>query len=123
MMDFYCSGQPLFLGSKIVAAMDTAIHEDDSETVAMIQELLETRIRPVVQDDGRDNEYRGFDPDTKKVKLKLQRGCSGCPSSSVTLKFSIENMLMHYVPEVITNGCAYTLFRMYLVRRWMERLG
>ncbi|MED6159108.1 NifU-like protein 4, mitochondrial [Stylosanthes scabra] len=99
-MDFYSSGQPLFLDSKAAAAMDTAIQDDDSETVAMIKELLETRIRPAVQDDGGDIEYRGFDPDTGIVKLKMQGACSGCPSSSVTLKSGIENMLMHYVPEV-----------------------
>ncbi|RVW36976.1 NifU-like protein 4, mitochondrial [Vitis vinifera] len=75
--------------------------KDDSETVAMIKELLETRIRPAVQDDGGDIEYRGFDPETGIVKLKMQGACSGCPSSSVTLKSGIENMLMHYVPEVI----------------------
>lgn len=99
-MDFYSSGQPLFLDSKAAAAMDTAIHDDDSETVAMIKELLETRIRPAVQDDGGDIEYRGFDLDTGIVKLRMQGACSGCPSSSVTLKSGIENMLMHYVPEV-----------------------
>lgn len=113
--------------------------QDDSETVAMIKELLETRIRPAVQDDGGDIEYRGFDlyisllflffslfykkksdyfhkfvrfyqqkeimrsvfyRDTGIVKLRMQGACSGCPSSSVTLKSGIENMLMHYVPEV-----------------------
>ncbi|XP_062091799.1 nifU-like protein 4, mitochondrial [Humulus lupulus] len=99
-MDFYSSGQPLFLDSETAAAKDTAIHEDDSETVAMIKELLETRIRPAVQDDGGDIEYRGFDIDTGIVKLRMQGACSGCPSSSVTLKSGIENMLMHYVPEV-----------------------
>ncbi|TVU17530.1 hypothetical protein EJB05_33572 [Eragrostis curvula] len=99
-MDFYSSGQPLFLDSNTAAAMDTAINEDDSEIVAMIKELLETRIRPAVQDDGGDIEYRGFDPESGIVKLKMQGACSGCPSSSVTLKSGIENMLMHYVPEV-----------------------
>ncbi|KAK8579739.1 hypothetical protein V6N12_070049 [Hibiscus sabdariffa] len=99
-MEFYSSGQPLFLDSKTATSTDTAIHEDDSETVAMIKELLETRIRPAVQDDGGDIEYRGFDLDTGIVKLKMQGACSGCPSSSVTLKSGIENMLMHYVPEV-----------------------
>ncbi|CAL5375420.1 unnamed protein product [Camellia sinensis] len=73
----------------------------DSEIVAMIKELLETRIRPAVQDDGGDIEYRGFDPDTGIVKLRMQGACSGCPSSSVTLKSGIENMLMHYVPEYV----------------------
>ncbi|KAK1263740.1 hypothetical protein QJS04_geneDACA008638 [Acorus gramineus] len=99
-MDFYSSGKPLFLDSQASASMDTAIHEDDSEIVAMIKELLETRIRPAVQDDGGDIEYRGFDPETGIVKLRMQGACSGCPSSAVTLKSGIENMLMHYVPEV-----------------------
>ncbi|XP_009386746.2 nifU-like protein 4, mitochondrial isoform X1 [Musa acuminata AAA Group] len=99
-MDFYSSGKPLFLESNVAASMDTAIHEDDSEIVAMIKELLETRIRPAVQDDGGDIEYCGFDPETGIVKLRMQGACSGCPSSSVTLKSGIENMLMHYVPEV-----------------------
>ncbi|CAI0447599.1 unnamed protein product [Linum tenue] len=99
-MDFYSSGQPLFLDAQAASAKDTAIHEDDSETVAMIKELLETRIRPAVQDDGGDIEYCGFDPETGIVKLRMQGACSGCPSSSVTLKSGIENMLMHYVSEV-----------------------
>ncbi|KAI3748517.1 hypothetical protein L6452_11639 [Arctium lappa] len=99
-MDFYSSGNPLFLDSSTAASKDTAIHEDDSEIVAMIKELLETRIRPAVQDDGGDIEYIGFDPESGVVKLKMQGACSGCPSSSVTLKSGIENMLMHYVPEV-----------------------
>ncbi|KAG9138846.1 hypothetical protein Leryth_007490 [Lithospermum erythrorhizon] len=99
-MDFYTSGNPLFLDSNTAASMDTAIHDDDSETVAMIKELLETRIRPSVQDDGGDIEYIGFDTGTGIVKLKMHGACSGCPSSSVTLKSGIENMLMHYVPEV-----------------------
>ncbi|CAL9131051.1 unnamed protein product, partial [Musa textilis] len=93
-MDFYSSGKPLFLDSNVAAYMDTAIHEDDSEIVAMIKELLETQIRPAVQeDDGGDIEYRGFDPDSGIVKLRMQGACSGCPSSSsVTLKSGIENM-------------------------------
>ncbi|KAJ6901652.1 hypothetical protein NC651_019428 [Populus alba x Populus x berolinensis] len=99
-MDFYSSGEPLFQDSKTAAAKGTAISEDDSETVTMIKELLETRIRPAVQDDGGDIEYRGFDEETGIVKLTMQGACSGCPSSSVTLKSGIENMLMHYVPEV-----------------------
>ncbi|KAK9078713.1 hypothetical protein SSX86_002770 [Deinandra increscens subsp. villosa] len=99
-MEFYSSGKPLFLDSATSTSIDTAIHEDDSEIVAMIKELLETRIRPAVQDDGGDIEYIGFDPESGVVKLKMQGACSGCPSSSVTLKSGIENMLMHYVPEV-----------------------
>ncbi|KAK3211485.1 hypothetical protein Dsin_016191 [Dipteronia sinensis] len=103
-MEFYSSGQPLFIDLETAAAKDTAIHEDDSETVAMIKELLETRIRPSVQDDGGDIVYRGFDLETGIVKLQMQGACSGCPSSSVTLKSGIENMLMHYIPEVTCNN-------------------
>jgi len=99
-MDFYSSGEPLFTDQETLAASDTAIHEDDDEVVAMIKELLETRIRPAVQEDGGDIVYRGFDPDSGTVTLKMVGACSGCPSSSVTLKSGIENMLMHYIPEV-----------------------
>ncbi|OIT27963.1 nifu-like protein 4, mitochondrial [Nicotiana attenuata] len=98
--DFYNSGEPLFVDSSTVASKDTAIPEDNSETVAMIKELLDTRIRPALQGDGGDIEYRGFNADTGVVKLKMRGACSGRPSSSVTLKPGIENMLMHYVPEV-----------------------
>ncbi|XP_042492964.1 nifU-like protein 4, mitochondrial isoform X3 [Macadamia integrifolia] len=111
-MDFYTSGQPLFIDSSVAASMDTAIREDDSETVAMIKELLETRIRPAVQDDGGDIEYRGFNPETGVVKLRMQGACSGCPSSSVTLKSGIENMLMHYVQELtLKSSSERTVYR------------
>ena len=66
----------------------------------MIKELLETRIRPAVQEDGGDIVYQGFEEDTGTVTLRMMGACSGCPSSAVTLKSGIENMLMHYIPEV-----------------------
>eukprot|EP00878_Enallax_costatus_P007486 GHUV01007841.1.p1 GENE.GHUV01007841.1~~GHUV01007841.1.p1 ORF type:complete len:285 (+),score=95.07 GHUV01007841.1:173-1027(+) len=99
-MDFFSSGEPLFTDEEALQASDTAIHEDDDEVVAMIKELLETRIRPAVQEDGGDIVYKGFDVDTGTVTLKMMGACSGCPSSTVTLKSGIENMLMHYIPEV-----------------------
>lgn len=99
-MDFYASGQPVLGASPSQTSAGTEIHEDDDEIVAMIKELLETRIRPAVQDDGGDIEYRGYEPDTGTVRLKMVGSCRGCPSSAVTLKSGIENMLMHYVPEV-----------------------
>ena len=71
--------------------------EQDSEVVGLIKELLETRIRPAIQDDGGDIEYRGFD--TGIVKLKLRGACRTCDSSTVTLKNGIESMLMHYVRD------------------------
>lgn len=99
-MDHFSSGEPLFTDKEVLEASDTAIHEDDDEVVAMIKELLETRIRPAVQEDGGDIVYKGFDPDSGTVTLKMMGACSGCPSSAVTLKSGIENMLMHYIPEV-----------------------
>ncbi len=70
-------------------------NENDSEVVGMIKELLETRIRPAIQDDGGDIEFRGFD--NGNVLLKLRGACRTCDSSTVTLKNGIESMLMHYV--------------------------
>lgn len=78
----------------------TEIYDDDDEIVATIKELLDTRIRPVVQEDGGDVVYRGFDYDTGEVSLQLHGACVGCPSSSATLKGGIEQMLQHYVPEI-----------------------
>ncbi|CAI5449744.1 unnamed protein product [Caenorhabditis angaria] len=73
---------------------------EDTEVVLMIKEILESRIRPMVQEDGGDIVYVGFEEDTGTVKLKMQGSCTGCPSSGVTLKNGIENMLTFYVPEV-----------------------
>ncbi|KAF3695957.1 NFU1 iron-sulfur cluster scaffold -like protein, mitochondrial HIRA-interacting protein 5 [Channa argus] len=96
-MDFFTSGLPVVNeGSKPNA--DTAPSDDDDEVVAMIKELLDTRIRPTVQEDGGDVLYRGFEDGV--VKLKLQGSCTSCPSSIVTLKNGIQNMLQFYVPEV-----------------------
>jgi len=79
---------------------DTTILEDDDEIVAMIKELIEDRIRPAVQEDGGDIHYRNFEEDTGIVTVQLAGSCVGCPSSSITLKQGVENMLMHYIPEV-----------------------
>lgn len=98
-MDHFAAGDPLFTDPSAVAS-DTAILDSDSEVVAMIKELLETRIRPAVQEDGGDIVFEGFDEDSGIVTLSMRGACSGCPSSAVTLKSGIENMLMHYIPEV-----------------------
>ncbi|KAK1996147.1 HIRA-interacting protein 5 [Colletotrichum falcatum] len=76
-----------------------AYDENDSEVVGMIKELLETRIRPAIQEDGGDIEFRGF-TDEGIVMLKLRGACRTCDSSTVTLKNGIEGMLMHYIEEV-----------------------
>lgn len=81
---------------------DTTITDDDDDVVAMIKELLETRVKPAVAEDGGSIVYRGFDPENGIVKLELQGACSTCSSSSITLKNGVENMLRHYVPEVKT---------------------
>ncbi|KAI8094933.1 uncharacterized protein B0P05DRAFT_461719 [Gilbertella persicaria] len=97
-MDHFASGQPIVYDTEELAASDTTIHPDDPEEVQMIKELLDTRIRPSIQEDGGDIEYCGFEEGI--VKLKLKGSCRGCDSSAITLKNGIENMLMHYIPEV-----------------------
>ncbi|KAM9859019.1 NFU1 iron-sulfur cluster scaffold homolog, mitochondrial [Aulostomus maculatus] len=96
-MDFFTSGLPVVSEDSKPNA-DTAPSDDDDEVVAMIKELLDTRIRPTVQEDGGDVLYRGFEDGV--VKLKLQGSCTSCPSSIITLKNGIQNMLQFYVPEV-----------------------
>lgn len=91
------SGQPVVAEGETSMAADTAPAEGDTEVVAMIKELLDTRIRPAIQEDGGDIEFRGFDVDKGEVFLKLRGACRTCDSSTVTLKNGIESMLMHYV--------------------------
>jgi len=71
---------------------------EDADVIAQIRELIDTRVRPAVANDGGDIIYRGFDKGT--VYLQMQGACSGCPSSTMTLKNGIEQLLKHYVPEV-----------------------
>lgn len=97
-LDFYAEGQPVIKDAPDVS--DTTILDTDDEIVAAIKELIESRVRPSVQEDGGDIFYEGFDPSTGMVKVKLAGSCVGCPSSSVTLRNGVENMLMHYIPEV-----------------------
>lgn len=95
-MEHFVSGQPLLTGE---AAAEGAGAEDDDEVVSQIKELLDTRVRPAVAQDGGDIVFRGFERGV--VYLHMQGACSGCPSSTATLKMGIENMLRHYVPEVV----------------------
>lgn len=99
-MDHYAQNENAALLSEPLVT-DTTILEDDDEVVAMIKELLETRIRPAVQEDGGDIRYVGFNETSGIVSVQLAGSCVGCPSSSVTLKNGVENMLMHYIPEVL----------------------
>eukprot|EP00326_Haptolina_ericina_P013344 CAMPEP_0181208330 /NCGR_PEP_ID=MMETSP1096-20121128/22061_1 /TAXON_ID=156174 ORGANISM="Chrysochromulina ericina, Strain CCMP281" /NCGR_SAMPLE_ID=MMETSP1096 /ASSEMBLY_ACC=CAM_ASM_000453 /LENGTH=225 /DNA_ID=CAMNT_0023299389 /DNA_START=20 /DNA_END=697 /DNA_ORIENTATION=- len=100
-MDFYAEGEGVLSDGGAEEADSLVILDDDSEVVQMIKELLDMRIRPSVQEDGGDIKFHGFDEETGVVLLEMQGSCSGCPSSSVTLKSGIENMLMHYIPEVL----------------------
>jgi Fe-S cluster biogenesis protein NfuA len=93
-MEHYTSGRPLLEGPD--ASESDGLDEDG--VVMKIKELLDTRIRPAVAQDGGDIIFRGFEDGT--VFLHMQGACSGCPSSSATLKHGIENMLRYYVPEV-----------------------
>jgi Fe-S cluster biogenesis protein NfuA len=98
-MDFYASGAPVMTDEANMPGT-TTVNEDDSEVVQLIKELLDTRIRPAVQDDGGDINFVSFDEETGVVVVQLQGACSTCSSSKVTLKSGVENMLKHYVPEV-----------------------
>lgn len=104
LLDHFSANMPLFRqGSAAgfsVPADDTAYGDDpeDADIVAQIKELIDTRVRPAVANDGGDIVYRGFDKG--KVYLQMQGACSGCPSSSATLKNGIEQLLKYYVPEV-----------------------
>ncbi|KAJ1311604.1 hypothetical protein OPQ81_010081 [Rhizoctonia solani] len=102
-MEHFTSGTPLFRSEEdreAAGPQDTRILDTDSDTVAMIKELLETRVRPSIMEDGGDIEYRGFDEATGVVQVKLKGSCRGCSSSTVTLKTGIERMMTHYIPEV-----------------------
>lgn len=107
LLDHFVSEAPLFVGGSadgisVPAEEEAMVVEDraeDAEIIAAIQELLETRVRPAVASDGGDIAYRGFAEGV--VYLSLQGACSGCPSSTATLKHGIEGLLKHYVPEVV----------------------
>jgi Fe-S cluster biogenesis protein NfuA len=94
-MDHFTSSQPVMTGT---AAAADATDDEDDEVVSQIKELLETRVRPAVAQDGGDIVFHSFEDGV--VYLHMQGSCSGCPSSTATLKAGIENMLRHYIPEV-----------------------
>ena len=104
LLDHFVSGAPLFAGGSAggisVPAEDDEFDDDpaDADVVEQIRDLIETRVRPAVANDGGDIIYRGFREGV--VYLTMQGACSGCPSSSATLKQGIESLLKHYVPEV-----------------------
>ena len=95
-MEHFVSGQPLLTGDSDSGHAD---HGDGDEVSSQIKELLDTRVRPAVAQDGGDIVFQGFERGV--VYLRMQGACSGCPSSTATLKMGIENMLRHYIPEVV----------------------
>jgi Fe-S cluster biogenesis protein NfuA len=95
-MEHFTSGRPVMSGA--AATTETGDEEADTEVVSQIKELLETRVRPAVAQDGGDIIFQRFEDGV--VYLHMQGSCSGCPSSTATLKAGIENMLRHYIPEV-----------------------
>lgn len=106
LLDHFVSEAPLFAGGDasgiaVPGESEMLVEEDpeDADIVAQINDLLETRVRPAVAGDGGDIQYRGFRDGV--VYLQLQGACSGCPSSTATLKHGIEGLLKHYVPEVV----------------------
>jgi Fe-S cluster biogenesis protein NfuA len=105
LLDHFASGAPLFKAGSAAAIAIPSLEEigdnpEDADVIAQIRELIETRVRPAVAQDGGDIVYRGFRQGT--VYLALHGACSGCPSSTATLKNGIEGLLKHYVPEVQT---------------------
>ncbi len=97
-MEHFQSGAPVMEGEQAETAH--AAHDgEDGEIVDQIKELLDTRVRPAVAQDGGDIVFHGFDRGV--VYLHMQGACAGCPSSTLTLKMGIENLLRHYIPEVV----------------------
>ncbi|WP_413873963.1 NifU family protein [Albidovulum sp.] len=96
-MEHFHSGQPAIEGERAESA-HAEQDGPDADIVKQIKELLDTRVRPAVAQDGGDITFHGFDRGV--VYLHMQGACAGCPSSTLTLKMGIENLLRHYIPEV-----------------------
>jgi Fe-S cluster biogenesis protein NfuA len=99
-MEHYLSGEPILKSgaSALTSADEEFFDEGDASTVATIKELIETRVRPAVANDGGDITFRGYKDGV--VFLNMKGACAGCPSSTATLKNGIENLLRHFVPDV-----------------------
>ena len=97
-MGHFQSGQPVMAEGHAAASGHAEHTGEDGVVVGQIKELLDTRVRPAVAQDGGDITFHGFDRGV--VYLHMQGACAGCPSSTLTLKMGIENLLRHYIPEV-----------------------
>jgi Fe-S cluster biogenesis protein NfuA len=98
--EFFLSGAPLLEGGSDVTSTGEFFDAKDAETVEAIKELIETRVRPAVAGDGGDIIFKGFRDGV--VYLKMKGACSGCPSSTATLRNGIQNLLKHFLPDVQT---------------------
>jgi Fe-S cluster biogenesis protein NfuA len=100
-MEHFMSGAPIVSGDNTAAPADNEefFEAKDSDTVATIKELIEARVRPAVANDGGDITFRGFKDGV--VFLDMKGACSGCPSSTATLRHGIQNLLRHYLPDVV----------------------
>lgn len=98
-MEHFQSGQPAMEENANAAGGHAEHSGEDAEIVGQIKELLDTRVRPAVAQDGGDITFHGFERGV--VYLHMQGACAGCPSSTLTLKMGIENLLRHYIPEVV----------------------
>jgi Fe-S cluster biogenesis protein NfuA len=99
-MDHYTSGRPVLTGDEAAAADEIVYEGETAQIVAEIKDLLDSRVRPAVAQDGGDIVFARYEADTGVVYLHMRGACAGCPSSTATLKSGVENMLRHYVPEV-----------------------
>ena len=99
-MDHFTRGLPLIEKHAEEAGDETTYSAEDEEIVSQIKELIDTRVRPAVAQDGGDIIFKGYEASSGVVFLHMRGSCAGCPSSTMTLKNGIENMLRHYVPEV-----------------------
>ena len=97
-MEHYLSGAPIVAQDSAAQASDEFYDAADAETVATIKDLIETRVRPAVAGDGGDITFKGYKEGV--VYLHMKGACSGCPSSTATLKHGIQNLLRHFVPDV-----------------------
>ncbi|MFC7334778.1 NifU family protein [Rhodocista pekingensis] len=98
-MEHFTAGRPVLLEGTADDGHAEAANAEDEEVVAQIKELLDIRVRPAVAQDGGDITFHGFDKGV--VYLHMKGACAGCPSSTATLKAGIENLLRHYIPEVV----------------------
>jgi Fe-S cluster biogenesis protein NfuA len=99
-MEHFVAGRPVLAGVEAEEVQDAAYEGDAAEIVEQIKDLIETRIRPAVAQDGGDISFFSWEHESGVVRLRMRGSCAGCPSSTLTLKQGIENMLRHYVPEV-----------------------